>query len=154
MPAIDRLSPNNLTPHAKTRPVLMHWRDLQRQRNALPRRRDIDACAFMPCLGDMILLKVIGNGEDYRYDLVGENVRNLFGVTYHGRTLRQIGFPRHQTLLDEYRTVVRNAAPFYIERRQISERNFMEVIIGKLILPLSDDGYQVSDLLVCLACIG
>lgn len=102
----------------------------------------------------MMLLKVIGDGEDYRYDLVGENVRNLFGVTYHGSTLRQIGFPNHQTLLDEYRSVVVSAAPFYIERRQISERNFMEVIIGKLVLPLSDDGHRVTDLLVCLACIG
>lgn len=142
------------TPHPKVRPVLTHWQELLHRRGALPRRRDIDACAFMPCLGDMMLLKVLEGGADYRYDLVGENVRNLFGVTYNHRTLLEIGFAKHEILIAEYQSVVRDQAPFYIERRQISERNFMEVVIGKLILPLSDDGQQVSDLLVCLACIG
>jgi hypothetical protein len=149
MPAHD-----SLTPHSKVRPVLSHWQDLQQRHGALPRRHDLDPCAFMPCLGDMMLLAVLDGGADYRYDLVGENVRNLFGVAYVHRTLRQIGFAKHEILIAEYQSVVRNQAPLYLERRQISERNFMEIIIGKLILPLSDDGRRVSDLLVCLACIG
>jgi len=136
------------------RPLLTHWESLRQKHGALPRRRDLDACAFMPCLGDLMLLKVLGDGVDYRYDLVGENVRNLFNVVYQRRSLLQIRFPGYERVLAEYQQVVRTAAPFYIERRQISERQFMEVIIAKLILPLSDDGRTVSDLIVCLSCIG
>jgi len=101
----------------------------------------------------MMLLKVLEHGADYRYDIVGERLRDLFGVAYCRRTLREIGFPDHQILLQEYQTVVRSGEPLYLERRQISERNFINVTVGKLILPLSEDGKEVSDLLVCLATI-
>ena len=101
-----------------------------------------------------MMLKVLGDGADYRYDLVGENVRNLFNVVYQRRSLLEIRFPGYERVLAEYQQVVRTATPFYIERRQISERQFMEVVIAKLILPLSDDGQTVSDLIVCLSCIG
>jgi len=148
MPIID---PQAARP--KHRAVLAHWSALRQQRGAIPRRRDLDACAFIACLGDVMLLKVLQSGADYRYDLVGEHIRDLFGVAYRRRTLREIGFPNHERLLQEYQAVVRGGEPLYLERQQISERQ-LNVTIGKLILPLSDDGKDVTDLLVCLATIG
>lgn len=138
--------------HEKVRPVLRHWTELNAA-GRVPKRAAINACTFAGCLGDIILLKVLEDGRDYRYDLYGENVRNTFGVNYRGRTLRAIGFPGHERLIEEYAEVVATAAPLYLERPQISERDYMTVTVAKLILPLSEDGRTVEDLLVCLASI-
>ncbi|MET1028147.1 MAG: PAS domain-containing protein [Dongiaceae bacterium] len=135
--------------HQKLRPVLRHWLALY-EIGQMPRRSDLDACAFASCLSDVMLLKVIGHGADFRYDLYGENLRNIFAVTYHGRTLRDVAFDGFEKLIAEYAHVAVTAEPLYVERQQISERNFMTVTVAKLILPLSEDGCSVSDLFVCL----
>jgi len=135
--------------HQKLRPVLRHWLALY-EIGHMPRRADLDATAFASCLSDVMLLKVIDHGADFRYDLYGENLRNIFAVTYLGKTLRHVAFDGFEKLIAEYAHVAITAEPFYVERRQISERDFMSVTVAKLILPLSDDGCSVSDLLVSL----
>lgn len=137
----------------KHRIMFAYWSTLRDARGAPPRRRDLDACAFISCLADLMVLKVLQGGADFRYDLVGENIRDRYGAAYAGRSLCTIAFRGYETLLEEYRSVVRSVSPFYIERQQISARSFINHTIGKLILPLSDDGTVVSDLLVCLATI-
>jgi hypothetical protein len=64
--------------------------------------------------------------------------------------LRDIAFEGFEKLIAEYAHVATTAEPFYIERQQISERNFMTMTVAKLILPLSNDGWSVNDLFVCL----
>ncbi len=66
-----------------------HWRSLCAGRR-FPERADIEPPKFGPLLGHVILVKVLDDGADYEYRLVGETLVPGFNENFAGRRLSQI----------------------------------------------------------------
>ncbi len=66
-----------------------HWRRLCEGRR-FPETSDLQVHRLGPLLGHLILVKVLDEGADYEYRLVGETLVPGFGETFVGRRLSDI----------------------------------------------------------------
>lgn len=117
----------------------------------LPARADFDALALRDWLGYLHLLEVITEGR-YRYRVFGSIIGRLFDRDLQNREVGELPEPERSEALLDYGHVVRSRAPHFIERerRGLGRRDILPrlQLIGKLCLPLSEDGTAVSQILV------
>lgn len=114
----------------------------KRGTRAMPARADFSFEDFLPWVGHLALLDVVGAGEDFRYVVYGTRLTETFGFDLTGLSARgaiaQIG-PQP---LAEYRRVYASGVPDHVSRMSPAHKEHLT--ITKLALPLSSDGAQVD----------
>lgn len=97
------------------------------------------------------LLEVVTEGR-YRYRVFGSIIGRLFDRDLQNREVGALPEPERSEALLDYGHVIRSRAPHFIERERcgLGRRDILPrlQLIGKLCLPLSEDGTAVSQILV------
>jgi hypothetical protein len=133
--------PKNLTElHA-------YWNS-KRRGAAIPRRGDIDPIDLKPWLGSLLMLTVLGEGDDFRYDVFGVNLVEILGYDLTRRTVRECGDLLLPQVLEEYKRLYATGQPVFVRRESPYARDHQR--LEKLILPLADDQGRIAKILVAL----
>jgi hypothetical protein len=130
------------------RSLLAHWRSHARD-GKLPCHRVVDPLALRPWLGHLLLVDIVGAGDDFVYRVYGSDVAETFGQDMTGRSPR--GFPPHHVdiIVEPYRAVAASKAPRYTAHiLSIQQRKF--AAWERVILPIADSRERVCQLLVGL----
>ena len=133
--------------HSETlRELYDYWRAKHRGAR-LPARADIDPLEIPRLLASIALLSVVGEGEDFMFDLAGTRIEEV-----HGRSLKGISLSELRTSLElspaveQYREVARDGEPRYREGdlKIFGKEHWSSY---RLLLPLSSDGKRVDTIL-------
>lgn len=115
---------------------------------SMPARADIDPVEMRAWLPQTLLAEPLADG-DFRFRLVGTDVRNRLGREMTGRRLSELPVPADQLriLIAEYRSAVTGRAPTHHFHDHPKEHPGTPIRFGRLLLPLSADGETVDLLL-------
>ncbi len=125
------------------------WRRACRSRGrALPSRADIDILELGTYIGELSLLEVIEGGADFRYRVLSEGAAKLLGTDYTGKLLSETArdAERLARLAQRYRRVVETRVPWFSRTPAMPEMPV--AYTTRLVLPLSEDGSEVSMIFV------
>jgi hypothetical protein len=127
-----------------------YWNE-KRGTRAMPSRDDISPTQFIkPHLSHILLADVVDGGTDFRYRLVGTQLREFFYDEPSGRLMSEViapfGEETMRLTLETYRGVVERCAPVRLSGAgsfygQDPKR------FDALLAPLSDDGVAVDMIL-------
>jgi hypothetical protein len=111
---------------------------------AMPRRRDIDPTEIPALLPYVALIDVLPDADDFRYRLIGSEVRDLASDDHTGRRFSDIAanIPG-STFWDDCRETVRTRLPQWRSPLYIGAKRWLKNC-ENLLLPYSEDGSQVS----------
>jgi hypothetical protein len=127
--------------------TLDYWRAAGPQGRLAPARADIDPIELGGLLPFLFLTDVMGDGEDFRYRLIGTNIVNHTSRDNTGRLLSELVAQGDQS---ELAALYRHA---WRERQPVMQWLVYETHIGlrrwyqTLVMPLSGDGQQINMLL-------
>lgn len=148
-PDITPILVASLEPYPLLARLLELWKERASCRR-MPARPDLDTVALRDWLGHLHLVEVVTEGR-YRYRVYGSRIGALFGRDLQNREVGDLPEPERSAALLAYGTVVRSCAPFFVEHARMILDDHDGVRrpgqIGKLCLPLSDDGTAVSQIL-------
>ncbi len=130
----------------KLRKLYDYWRG-KHHNDRLPSRTDIDPVEIPNLLNNIALFRVVGDGEDFVFDLAGAQIEEV-----HGYSLKGVAISEQRTSLEvtpaveQYREVAREAEPRY---REGDLKPFGKEYWAskRLLLPLSSDGKKVDTVL-------
>jgi hypothetical protein len=122
----------------------------QRGAHPMPRRQDISPSQMRVSLPHILLVDVIGGGEDFRYRLVGGELQRYFTANPTGQLMSQVLLPfgpeTAARTIQTYAAVVARRAPMRIrgagEMYSQAAKTF-----DALLCPLSDDGVTANMIL-------
>jgi len=123
------------------------WAEMAGDRLA-PSRKEIVPAHFKQVLDSIFLMEVVDDGEDFRFALGGQTLVRFMNGRHHGKLLSSLPpTPYYKGMHSIFARCVKTATPiaqgpFRIVRDQFNSHR-MEV----LVMPLSEDGASVSDLL-------
>jgi len=126
-----------------------YWQSMRGDR-VLPARSDLDPLDIPDLLPNVILLDYLPKDHRLKVRLVGTLVVDMYGSDYTGMYLDEIDFGEvRDKVLDDYMSAVTAARPLFSDHvfRQLGGALFD---IERLIVPLSEDGTQVTMLLAIL----
>jgi hypothetical protein len=145
MAARFELNPQSEEP-ALLADVRRYW-ERKRGSGAMPSRRDIIPSEIRSHLPSVLLVDVIGDGEDFRYRLVGTRLHDYFPEVPTGKLMSALLAPfGHDTVqgtLDVYRTVMKERRPQRIKGDGAwygQDPKLFDAVLA----PLSDDGDHVN----------
>jgi hypothetical protein len=116
------------------RHVLAHW-SKRAAGSRLPGYREVDPLDLRPALGYVLLLDVVEDGRDFRFDLTGKLLSEHPASAYVAEFSIAVG-----------RAAVRRREPIYTVRRPVGAQDTS--LWERLVLPLVDDEDRVVRLLV------
>jgi len=139
MPTV--LDPSQLTPRFQQ--ALAYWQSKLSGR-AMPSRRDIDPVDIPRLLPYLMLLDVLPEPLDFRYRLIGTEVRAVLAQDYTGRLLSELpGKGKGSVVWDNCEQVVLARAPITRSPPYVGpDRDLRRC--KNLLLPLSENGSDVS----------
>jgi hypothetical protein len=123
-----------------------YWRLLRSQKQrGLPRFADIEIAAVPLVAPHLLLLEVIGTGEDFRYRHTGPALIKAVGFDYTGRLMSEAiaSGPYLDYVLAFNREVVRERRPLFAESSFRSE-NLALRWTSRVVLPLAREGQAVE----------
>jgi len=129
--------------------VLAYWQGLRGTR-AMPRRQEIDPVVLpVRALPQLFLVEV--ECRSFRYRLAGTDIELHFGMSMAGHLLEDLPFGSEEdSVFAQYRETVEMARPTYCEHQFVDTRR-LSMHYRRLLLPLSSDGQNVTDLFgVCV----
>ena len=133
-----------------------YWLSLRRGR-PYPARKDLSPRDMIALLRNVVLVKVIDNGEDFEYRIVGEAQDQAYGWRLQGRRISQIAaeWPAYgHHVLGSYRHVRENRVPLCVRARIGSDFPYLKFVYCEhAVLPLGDDDSAVDHLLIFSAYI-
>lgn len=133
----------------RLRALYDYWNE-RRAGRAMPTRTAIDPIDIPRLLPNLLLLDVEPGAGRLKIRVAGTTVVEMYGSDYTGRYLDEIDFgDRRAAVLHDYSTCLQTRQPY------VSEHSFWTVRavsyrIERVILPLSDDGETVSQLIAGL----
>lgn len=121
------------------------------QENRLPSRADFSDLELRPWFGNLLLVDVIENGRRYRFRLMGTSLVDAACRELTGKFFDEVDTSGYEPdVLDDYKSVVRSAAPLCKTRRYSpAPHTFMDHwrSYERLLLPLAGDGHQIDMIL-------
>jgi hypothetical protein len=126
-----------------------YWRLLRAgKEKGLPRYADIDMAAIPLVAPHLLVLDVIGQGDDFRYRHTGKALVEAVGTDYTGRLMSQAIAPGPYLdyVLGFNREVARERRPLFAES-SFRSQNLAMRWTSRLVLPLLGDGEAVETLL-------
>lgn len=120
---------------------------------AMPHRNDFAVSRFRWLLGRMYLLDVLDGGADYRFRLLGQFWRIIFGVELSGCLLSELEAKGLlMNVRASYDALVANPAPT-IYSGTLTWPNSPVLDVQRVLLPFAGDGGELS-LILCAASCG
>jgi DNA-binding NarL/FixJ family response regulator len=132
------------------REALAYW-EAKHGARTMPRRRDIDP-AELPkhLLPQLQLIDVVDGGRRFHFRLVGTAIVEEFGREYTGKYTDDLIAAQYVDALHAcYRLAIETHRPVFVRSRYSTSRE-MDVTANRLLMPLSEDGEQVSMILCAL----
>lgn len=134
---------------ARLRQLHDYWNRCRAGR-AMPARADIDPLDIPRLLPILLLLDVEPGSGRLKVRVAGTAVVEMYGADYTGRYLDDIEFgDRRAAVLHDY-TVCRLSRQPYVSEHSFWTTRGVTMRIERVILPLSEDGETVSQLLAGL----
>lgn len=129
--------------HPKLISLHAHWRELGGGRP--PLASALDPSALRPWLGNLLVMDVRRESE-FVYSYYGQGFADAFGVDKVGQSLASLPDPQGDILRAEYERVRIGKRP--AARIYTADFDGVTSTWERLVLPLSEDGDEVSKLLV------
>ena len=143
MPTV--LDPSELSA-PRLRDAFTYWHDKLAGR-AMPARRDIDPIDMPKLLPYVMLVNVVPVPLDFRYRLIGTEVRCILKHDYTGKRFSELpGKGRGSTVWDNCEQVVLTKAPFSRSPPYTGPEPYLRRC-ENLLLPLSENGLDVTMIL-------
>ena len=118
----------------------------------MPQRREFRPAAVSRMLGKLYLIDVIDSGADYRFRLFGTFWEKLYGFDLTDQRLGELESAGHLAALrGDYDAVVSTRQPLFHAGRLVWP-NGKSIKYERLLVPLSDDDENVSQILVAAGC--
>lgn len=114
----------------------------------MPARGDFAWPELKPWMGNLALLDVLEDGQDFRYRLWGSEIARHLGYELTGRRMSEVVCWLGPNPRDEYRRICATRQPLAVAVRIPDIRR--PVRLDKLGLPLSEAGAQVEQILAAL----
>lgn len=134
-----------------------YWRTLLRGR-PYPARREIQPRPIAPILHDLLMISVIGDGEEFQYRIVGGTLVRFYGGWIQNATTADVDsrFPGYgRSIRNTYRLVYTNRAPLALRGKLLSRgpegSNISRILDYEcVLLPLGEDGMPIDHIMnVC-----
>jgi hypothetical protein len=128
-----------------------YWCSLRNGRR-FPSHEDLYPCDMARLLRDTILVRIIGQGADYEYRIVGEAQAQAYSIPLQGRRISDISVKApwfHQIAITTYEYVRQSGEPLAIRGktgREFPEAKF--VYHESVFLPLGDNEIAVDHILI------
>lgn len=144
---IRSVTPAQITDYPALSALLTLWERKRRGRLA-PKRRDFAAEDLHLWFGNLMVIDVVDGGRDFLYRVYGTDIATAYGHDMTNRYSSDFPAPIGEFVLSNYREIVTQMRPMFCEHTppiDISVYTWQ-----RLILPLSEDGMTVSQILVAL----
>lgn len=139
------LDPSSLSA-PRLKEAFAYWQSKQAGRT-MPARRDIDPVDIPRLLPYVMLIDVLAKPLDFRYRLIGTEIRSISRADYTGKRFSDLpGKGKGSTLWDDCARVVRSGVPLAGKTPYVGPESFVRRC-ENIILPLSEDGREVSQIL-------
>lgn len=124
-----------------------YWREKKKQR-PMPRRDEIDPSEISLLLPHIMLLDVV-DGDQFRYRMVGTALDGVIGVNATGHKIDEVmaAGPYVDYVQGIFREVMEQKVPLYAECEHGDDSVEPHATL-RLVMPLSDDGENVTAALV------
>jgi hypothetical protein len=120
----------------------------KRGKRIMPDKTDMTAQGLRPWLGDIHLIEVIDQGQDYRYLIFGTDIARYYNVEMTRRFVSEWPEAMRVAAFETYSRVVRDQRPYLVRQNEVAlDRLFSN---HRLVLPLSNDGTTVDHILTHL----
>lgn len=132
--------------------LLEFWKKLAGTR-PMPARLDLDPLGLKPWIGNLLLVEVAGQ-DRFRYRVYGTKLADALGHDFNGQDVDALPQPHRAEAMEDYWAVVDSRAPCFVERERLLHNSYALTArlgpIGKLSLPFSADGKDVSQILAAI----
>jgi hypothetical protein len=125
--------------------------DAARGSRAMPSRADMSPRVMSGLLRNTVLVRVIGDGDEFEFRIVGDAIVMAQGASLQGMTMAEIDLvlPGYGSLLhNAYHHTWRKRAPFAYSGWYVREADGRSMFHESLVMPLGDDGEKVDHILV------
>jgi hypothetical protein len=114
----------------------------------MPGRGDLSTVDLRPWLGEMHLIAVLDEGNDFRYLVFGTDIARYYDVEMTRRLVSEWPDPMRDAAMRTYSLIVREACPYLVRQNEQAQGRLHSS--HRLVLPLSTDGRTVDHLLTHL----
>lgn len=129
------------------RAIVERWEALKGPRPA-PRRADVDPVELFDFLPHLTMIRVIDDGRDFEFSLIGTGLSKLYGLVTRQRvSAAAIPDSARAALLQVLAACAESMAPVHAFFRNVATVKRGSVDIEMVCLPLSEDGRTVSRIL-------
>jgi hypothetical protein len=144
---IRSVTPTQISDYPALAALLTLWERKRRGRLA-PQRRDFTAEDLHLWFGNLMVIDVVEGGQDFRYRVYGTDIATAYGHDMTNRLASEFPAPVAEFVLSNYREIVTDMRPMFCEHTPPLEVSVYSW--QRLILPLSEDGASVSQILVAI----
>jgi len=130
--------------------ALSIWESARGSRS-MPSRADMSPRIMSGLLRNTVLVRVIGDGDEFEFRIVGDAIVIAQGASLQGMTMAAIDLvlPGYGTILHNvYLNAYRKRAPFAYGGWCVREADGRSMFHESLVMPLGDDGEKVDHILV------
>jgi hypothetical protein len=123
-----------------------YW-DRKRAGRRWPKRSEIDPVEMRFALGNIDMLEITYDPVVFRFRISGSNIDREEGFNMQGKTVDEYPLPHHREAVRKaYLRVLEKGDPDYEEIERLNEGKMARY--GRLILPLSEQGERIDQLLM------
>lgn len=128
--------------------LLALW-ESKRRGARLPAEGDFTPAEMTPWLAWLVLLDVLADPPDFRYRRTGALIVSTTGHDMSGKRLSEMPVPAEvlAMFMAEHRAAVDTRSPRHDVHRMVNPKRGEPIAFERLLLPLSEDGENVTALL-------
>lgn len=131
----------------RSKQILAQWNDLRAGR-AAPRRSEVDPIELFDFLPNLAMIKTVDDGGEFQFSLIGTGLAKIYGLVTRQLVSRAaFSETTRDLLLEALQLCVTARAPVHGIWRQVNTANQVKVDIEVVLLPVSEDGTEVSRIL-------
>ena len=117
----------------------------------MPRRADIEPREITRLLPYLQITELVDGGARIRYRLVGTRIVAAYGAELTGKYFDEVfAGDRLRFVEDNYRVMCREKRPIFVGSRYVSRKD-IELFCYRLVMPLSDDGSTINQVLTVMS---
>ena len=117
----------------------------------MPRRADIDPSEITRLLPYLQITELVDGGARIRYRLVGTGIVTAYGAELTGKYFDEVfAGNRLRFVEDNYRVMCQEKRPILVGSRYVSRKD-VELFCYRLVMPLSDDGTAINQVLTAMS---
>jgi hypothetical protein len=126
------------------------WENARGARS-MPSRADMSPRAMSGLLRNTVLVRVLGDGDEFEFRIVGDAIVQAQGASLQGMTMAQIDLvlPGYGSILHKvYTSAYRKRMPYAYRGWYVRDADGRAMFHESLLMPLGDDGEKADHILV------